>query len=269
MNDYTVSPSRECGEREEGHIYGEVGAGPGGRPFEEFLIDPPIVLGPAPEGVPALPFTISAQGVALRQLREVEGAPFHIFDLVGQSNYPNAWDIIAEGIKGGFSRKFPSTVDFSKITKLSRLILCHARGYIVNFNAYYDAIEQAPRNAGLTWADFWTCPNRETHNRVRPSEMCIHLLRHDMRDGSIEDEPYPQNQWNGRPLAYRSMRITGWFGARTPEGVVPEYLPAAIMALPLSRIVVVRGSSDETKRLADANLAKASKAGVDVQEVEA
>lgn len=268
MSDYYVSPSRECGERVEGDCYAECGVGSGGRPLEDFFVDPPMPL----------PFMLPAQGVQLRQVRE--GGAYHIFDLVGQDNYPNAADILEEGRLNGFSRKLPRSIDFSKLDERSRLMICHARGFIDNFSEYYDAIERAEGNRGLDWADFWRCECRERHDRGRPhtpyvtgtpsqDEMCIRLLWHDLRDGDLTDLPYPMNMHNGRPQVERKMRIVSYLGARTPAGITPKYSPAVIAALPIHRLAVIAGRSDETKARAAQVLKAAYKSSIVVEEVPA
>lgn len=253
MSDYVCDPSRECGERVEGDCYAECGMSSSGVPLSDFFIDPPAVL----------PFDVPAQGVLIRQLRP-DGV-YHVFDHVGANNYPNAADVLAEGANIGFSRKIPRTVDFSKLTSASRLILIHDRGFIVNHADYYDAIERERR--GASWAESWGCDCRERHDKVRPSEMCISLLWHDLHEGELEDQPFPQLMWNGRPQVLRKMRATQYFGARTPADVVPVYCAAAIAALPIHRFAVIAGSDAESQKRAAQALKAARRSGIQVDEV--
>lgn len=108
---------RGCGTRTSGGIYLECGVGPGGRPLEHFLCDPPVPLGVG-----------SKLGV---ELIERDGVT-HVLDWVGEAHYPFAADFLEEGGRFGFSRRVSRTLDFARLTASSRLLVVHARGRVVN-----------------------------------------------------------------------------------------------------------------------------------------
>jgi hypothetical protein len=76
---------RQCGYRKKGGVYPTVPTSEDGAPIEMSLLDPP------------LPIELDALGVAPRgvHLTEKEGV-WHVFDVVGQDNYPNVCDVIVE-----------------------------------------------------------------------------------------------------------------------------------------------------------------------------
>ena len=118
----TSGGRRGCGYRQPGAAYLAVPLGPGGRPVEEFLIDPPIGIDdPGRLG-------LSAVGVALV---ERDGAT-HVLDIVGREHYPTVASFIDEARQMGISRRVSRTIDFSRITPASRLLLLHPHADIAN-----------------------------------------------------------------------------------------------------------------------------------------
>ena len=103
----TNGARRGCGYRQPGGAYFAVPLGPDGRPIEEFLIDPPVViddptrLGLAPVGV---------------TLIEREGAT-HVIDIVGREHYPNG---------GLVHRRGPALGDLAPSATHDRLCSDHA-----------------------------------------------------------------------------------------------------------------------------------------------
>jgi hypothetical protein len=118
----TSGARRGCGYRQPGGAYFAVPLGPGGRPVEEFLIDPPIAIAePARLG-------LAAVGVALIERDGVT----HVVDLVGREHYPTVASFVNEARRLGISRRAPRTLEFSRITAASRLLLAHAHADIAN-----------------------------------------------------------------------------------------------------------------------------------------
>lgn len=118
----TSGARRGCGYRQPGGAYFAVPLGPGGRPVEEFLIDPPVVIDdPARLGLAAVGVT----------LIEREGIT-HVHDIVGRGHYPTVAAFIDEGRRLGVSRRAPRTIDFARITAASRLLLAHPHADIAN-----------------------------------------------------------------------------------------------------------------------------------------
>jgi hypothetical protein len=118
----TSGARRGCGYRQPGGAYFAVPLGPGGRPVEDFLIDPPVVIDePARLG-------LASVGVALIERDNVH----HVIDLVGREHYPTVASFVDEARRMGVSRRAPRTIDFARITPASRLLLAHAHAEIAN-----------------------------------------------------------------------------------------------------------------------------------------
>lgn len=105
---------RGCGERSAGGVYVESGLGPGGRPLEDFLFDPPL---PVPEGLDL---------VNKPQIWDdpVTGVP-HLWVWVGAEYYPYLPDYLEETRRFGASRKLNPNLDLSRLVPASRLMLAH------------------------------------------------------------------------------------------------------------------------------------------------
>ena len=127
---------RGCGEREPGGVYIECGLSPYGRPLEEFLVDPPL---PPPEGKGKEELANKPQ-LWVRTARRDPGDPSTeyvvmnpgteqpIVDLllwIGAEFYPYVSDYIEEVRRFGASRKLNPNLDFSQLTRWSRMILIH------------------------------------------------------------------------------------------------------------------------------------------------
>jgi hypothetical protein len=117
----TSGARRGCGYRQPGGAYFAVPLGPGGRPVEEFLIDPPIVIDAARLGAAAVGVTlIEREGVS------------DVLDTVGREYYPTVASFVEETRRLGVSRRAPRTIDFGRISEPSRLLLAHLQADIAN-----------------------------------------------------------------------------------------------------------------------------------------
>jgi hypothetical protein len=134
-----------------------------GKPIEFFLLDPP------------LPVELDALGIGPRgvHLIEKEGV-WHVFDVVGQENYPNVCDVIEEARYWGISRRC-ELLDYSLLTAESRLVLLHQRAFIRNFADYPPLFGEHERR------DF-RCPKNK-HALDSLEGMCAGLWRHDFEEG--------------------------------------------------------------------------------------
>jgi hypothetical protein len=154
----TSGARRGCGYRQPGGAYFAVPLGPGGRPVEEFLIDPPVVITePARLG-------LAAVGVALIERDGIS----HVVDLVGREHYPTVASFIDEARALGISRRAPRTIEFSRIAPQSRLLLAHAHADIANA-AEFPCAEPCP------------CRVPE-HLATGFSDMCARLWWHEPLD---------------------------------------------------------------------------------------
>ncbi len=118
----TSGGRRGCGYRQPGAAYLAVPLGPGGRPVEEFLIDPPVVVDdPGALGLTSIGTTMIERGGIT-----------HVLDIVGREHYPTVLAFVDEARRMGISRRISRNSDFSKITPASRLLLLHPHADIAN-----------------------------------------------------------------------------------------------------------------------------------------
>ena len=118
----TSGQRRGCGYRQPGGAYFAVPLTPGGRPVEEFLIDPPVVI----EDAARLGLTSVGVGVFER-----DGVT-HVVDIVGREHYPTVAEFVDEARRLGVSRRAPRTIDFAQVTAQSRLLLAYAHADVAN-----------------------------------------------------------------------------------------------------------------------------------------
>jgi hypothetical protein len=114
---------RGCGERTPGGIYVECGLSPVGRPFEDFLIDPPLSLPPG----------LGAEALANKPQFWTDSATYtvHLVIWIGAEHYPYLADFVEEARRFGISRKLSPQLlerpEFARLTLNSRMILAHPR----------------------------------------------------------------------------------------------------------------------------------------------
>lgn len=253
-----TTQARGCGSsRVRGGIYLVTKLSEKGRPLENFLLDPPIIV---PEEM-NVPFTgmgwfhrkekcTFCEGHTGRlDCKDCSGDGFvtvtHIADHIGSSHYPNVVDDIEEVRAIGSSRRIPSTFPFHLLTKMSRHFRCHSTAYIENWKEAETAV---------------SCPKGISHHYgFSSTEFCIERLWGDY-------EP-PQERPNGEVEKWVNLPCGRRFLAyRRPFGFEPIYKRAFYMALPISGIEVVRpGTFSIAYGL---NVEKASLSKLNVTEVD-
>jgi len=252
-----VQIRRGCGRRLRGGIYVEVdsksddsdgsptpGADRVADNFERCLLDPPIPVDIARMG-------LSAIGVTLVEAVASDGRRVtHVFDIIGQSHYPNVASFIDEARAKGVSRRLARTLDFSRLEAgRSRLVLVHARGWLDNAAEYF-AARTSTR---------WPCPklNYAHLDRDNPPLMCSSLFWEDL------EAP-------GDPSGERHVTVTCGdtvtTGLRTPEGVRRASRHAIIGSFPITRLAVIADPLGSTHEMAARS---ASRSSIDVEIVPA
>ena len=219
-----ASLPRGCGTRVRGAAYWECGLDPDGAVIEEFLIDCPSLI--------PLGLAVSPRGVTTIEV----GGVTHVVDWVGSEHYLNVSDFVAEVSRLGLSRRLPSTLDFSKITPASRILLIHARARVENASLY------GP----------FRCP-KGFHDPG--SDACIGAWWQDVEGGVPVPSPRDPR------LVRRRMPAFTYHARCRPEGVEPRHVPGFFASFPASRIAVVKGGDGRA-------LVAALKAGVPVAEVD-
>lgn len=221
---------RGCGYRIVAGIYAETkvegvylrGASGDAEAFDRCLYDPPIAvdlkrLGATDVGVHLVDSTTKDGDVVT-----------HVLDVVGRSHYPDVAGFIHEARAHGVSRRIPSTIDFSRLSARSRIILVHARAWIDNASEYFAA--RAPGE--------WSCPKcaPEHLDSERPPAMCASLFDEDL-EGHAE---------GGARDRIRTVGDVTYRGRVRPEGVEPRYRHAIFASFPVTSIAVIRDPRGST-----------------------
>lgn len=224
---------RGCGTRISGGLYLECGVGPGGRPLEHFLCDPPV------------PITVDTKvGV---ELVERDGL-VHVLDWVGEAHYPYASDFLEEGGRYGFSRRVSRTLPFSRLSAASRLLVVHARGLVVNHRELRPFMPEAYATTPNSRAFKHHCGLLERtgdagHYRPDPLE---HPCTRDLwalppADRALDGDP-PHYLRTCASFSYEVFPLA-------PDAPVPETTAALIASLPITNVGVVKaedGSHEST-----------------------
>jgi len=180
--------------------------------------DPPLPIDPESMG-------LTPVGVKLIEHNGV----VHIFDWVGEGYYPYVSDFIEEVRRFGASRRLPQTLDFSRLSPMSRLILLHSRALVP---AFEESVNEPQ-----------VCPHliKAVHDRLQ-----ILSLTHTCANQWWADHDATGKN-NARLLPgepYEREMPSFTYVARQQPG--PYIEPAQVgifMVLPISRIAVVRDPS--------------------------
>jgi hypothetical protein len=255
-----MSVVRGCGVRQAGGIYLRVATSPNGRPIEDFLVDPPVIIHPSEIGLTP---------VGVRGIEDASGV-YHVFDWVGVEHYPKVLDAIEEGRRYGFSRRAEgSGIDYSRLTSRSSLVLVHSKAAFVNAADFGLNL----RREGRTWR----CPNRltfaaaageprmiETIARHDPAnnvqvETCLGMHHHDYAASEVVQDAGVA-AWRMFPPKNPQWRYDVW---TRPEGFTPRYAVAIFAQLPLGGVEVVRDPANQDRERSQYH--KASTAQIDVR----
>ena len=220
---------RGCGTRQEGGIYLECGMRSGiGQPLESFLADPPV------------PMTCDTKvGVELIE----RGGVVHIVDWVGEQHYPAVTDFLEEGRVLGFSRRISNTLDLSRLTPESRILVVHARGLVVNHEAlrpfiperYNDAFDNGFRKP----AHKHHCGHLERtaipgHYLPDPAKhACTRDLWAVPPATRVEDGSPPRYIRDFAAISYEVFPLS-------PDAPAPEFVSALVASLPITNVSVIQ-----------------------------
>lgn len=204
---------RACGPNTKGGVYAE--ASLGSREVEDFLLDPPQLLDFERMGITPL---------GVRILR-YKGA-YHIFDFIQEADYPNVADFVEEARNLGVSRRLSPRLNFSELTRDSRLMLIHRRAYIANFYDYFGFATRCPKGI---------C----SHEKYPLQVSCAGLWWNDLTN-TIPGR-------NGKDI--RHMPGFSYEGRARPTGFLPIYKPAVFLSIPIGRLLAVKcGNPDLDER---------------------
>jgi hypothetical protein len=260
--------TRGCGRRTGGGVYGECGVGKDGLPLEEFIICPPVLLDPR--------LGVSPRGVSLIPFQKPDGTTvYHVADWIGESNYTNVWDFLAEARRFGVSRRFPKSLNFSLLTTESRILCVHRRAAILNPEVYSGRdlarFQRFPQNApdydagNPIQGGGYLCPKQNPEHRAElsngfPAPCCAGIWGQDVEGGepltaedrhnygAVVEQIYSEDRcfydWQDTRLVIRRMPSFTYVARRAPDAVEPVYHAAFFASFPLTRLVVVSGDGD-------------------------
>lgn len=235
-----------------GGVYATCPTSPNGKSVEYFLVDP------------TTPLDVKALGVTPRGVKLVKfDGVYHVLDWVGSQHYTNVADFVEEVRRHGASRRLPRTLDFSKLTRASRLVLIHARAHIANSLDYYERmILQGWTGRYPPGEDLVTCPKGLTRHcewelekdgtRMLPEECCAALWWQDVE--GLTEHSEEELGWHAIRSGTRTMPWGTYEARRRPNDVVPRYLPAVFMRLPITNLTVIRsrdGAHEEALHAAE------------------
>lgn len=229
MSHAITNVRRACGDaRQEGAVYMECTMSPFGKPIEAFLIDPPMILDIDSLG-------ISPRGVTL--IADSTGT-HHVFDWIGSRHYPSVADFIEEVRRFGPSRRLPATLDFELLTPASRMVFIHARAHIDNHRDYSERASYVCPKMILGHL-----PAQELDGSLTlPTEMCVSLYWEDVEPENLGRVECEALEAAGLRTFQRVMPGFSYVARCRPWGIVPQYTPAAFMAMPISNLSVVRAA---------------------------
>lgn len=179
------------------------------------------------------------------------GASDGSIDCNGEQHYPVITDFLEEGRVLGFSRRISSTLDFSRLTANSRILIVHARGLVVNhealrpfvpehYNAAYD--EQGRRKP----AHKHHCGHLErTASPEHYHDPYTHCCTRDLwavpTATRVEDGAPPRYIREFASVSYEVFPLS-------PDAPPPEYVSALVASLPITNISVIRAKDGSHTR---------------------
>ncbi|MFC4455242.1 hypothetical protein [Deinococcus sonorensis] len=193
--------ARLCGPgRTAGGLYLESGLNVVAPDLAPFLMDPPVPYEAIEAGLSAIaPLALQHQGL------------WHLIDHVGQVHYPYPVDFLAEAAVLGVSRKIAPTLDLTRLTPGSCLLLYHDRAALEHPSALAPFLPDFRCPCGVHQAD----------------EPCAGHHR-----SALPDRPTGSGQ---RPLGTGTYRLD-----RTlPGAPAPKYRGGLFLRAPITRIVLV------------------------------
>lgn len=220
---------RGCGTRTAGGCYLECGTGYGGRPLEFFLSDPPI------------PMTCDTKvGVELIE----RGGVVHVMDWIGEQHYPHAADFLEEGRRLGFSRRIPRTLDLSRLTAESRILVVHAHGLVVNHQALRPFMPE-PYNEAYDEHGIRKSAHKHHCGHLEQTAIPAHYKPHLRKNACTRDLwtlPPAARVEDGTPPRYlrEFASVSYEVFPLAPDAPAPETTSALVASLPITNVSVVK-----------------------------
>jgi hypothetical protein len=212
---------RGCGRsRDKGATYLECGVGPGGRPLEHFIIDPPR------------PFDVDhKRGVDLITLNGTT----HVLDWVGEQHYPYPSDFLEEVRWHGLSRKVSPSVITGKLTQESMILIVHAKAVVTNAHELFPYLEH--EQLAYRCAVFRRCLDR-THLDT-PTLPCS---RHSYALAPANARAKVKERTVFERVFTRDTRYV--VEPLWPEAPTPTYVSGLMAMFPITNISVIEASDN-------------------------
>ena len=232
---------RNCGSVHAGvHIAVDVGE-EGILPWHVMLVDPtePVnltALGVAPQGITVKERVVGwdmETGKPQYLIDPITGTPVcDMYDMIGMSHYPNAWDFVMECAVAGLHRFIPTNTQVQKLSPLSEYKGIHARGHIVDAFDFYKhriahdqfescySLDETVYKMHTKPTDDWLEYNSET---------CASLLYNNLMGSRGELDKETRK-------VFRQLELIAYSGYAPPEGIEIEWQPAIFIEFPLGRI---------------------------------
>lgn len=249
---------RGCGEREPGGVYAECGLSPsGGRPLEEFLIDPPL---PLPDGLdlvnkPQL-WQRPLPSSGTLALDEGEHPIYDLLIWVGAEHYPFCPDFMEEVRRYGASRRLNPNLDLALLSASSRMILAHPHALNTHWQAQrppqacakeipgharHEATESHLPHSGPCLFKLWELLPQDAAQTVideldpvaragRPGALPLPLCLREIGSTVYQYRPTGEPADGLVPGLFAALPITGFALIRFADGSVNEQARAKALA---------------------------------------
>ena len=278
--------ARECGFRKEGGVYAVVPTSSKfGKPVEDFILCKPLPINREEYnlsniGVKLIDISqpcFLCKGVVTKGVKTCQNCfgtgketITHIFDIIGQDNYPNVADFIEETRRLGVSRRLElgDTKQYARLSSRSRLFCLHQRAVISNPGDIYKPMKLTEL-ARLNRAG---CVKNLPEHKVKGEDNKRYLLQaglnyppgcsalywNVLQEGAeLIPETGENEEYNH--FAERKLVSGTYRGYALRENVKPVYGLGIFASFPLSRLEVVNPGGEYEEKFT-----KASFAGVDV-----
>lgn len=221
--------ARGCGaSRTAGGVYAVTETGPRGHVIECFLCDPAV------EVPPELEVNLGISAVGVRAI--VTNGRTRLYDVVGQTHYPNVADWIEETRSMGISRRLPANLPWQTIGEGTQLVVMHRRAVVTNWTDYL--LREGEIHGQRR------CPNgvaRDHCERARESHEdrdapCARIWWQDVEGG----QPPMNDTGIGTRAVLRTIADISYGSHARPVGVEPRYRLGIVGVFPIHRIEVVR-----------------------------
>ncbi|GEM_PF-693335 len=214
---------RGCGTRKKGGLYvmSELNEEGGGKPIEDFLIDPII---------PAL----DQKPFRSPQFFQTKDKIWHILIWVGKQFYPTPIHFIEEAGLFGVSRRIPKHAPLYLLTpKKSKMLFIHPKAFIKNANAIFNKSQ-------------YKCPKNKTH---KETETCIGM-HYALYAAQNNDNVLRINEYYNVPIREKIPQQDAILQiANKIENKKIQYGPGIFMIVPITSIHYIPNNNESDKEV--------------------